>query len=310
MQAAAKGFKGKLVGTPENSEKPETTLKRGFLSTKKRELTILLVGQADVEKTALLNLIANILHARGPMTYRDMHNTLNQAQVGHQTNKTPVYEFRSVNGVRIRLLDVTGLSDICGSEHDENHKASVVRVIRDAVPTIDGVLIIANGSTEHRVATEYSIPIVASIFPHSIADNVAIIFTMVSDPTSFNFQRESLPSPLHKCKIYLLNNPISLVKHYQDLNHKPLVYTGLLSKTSRAVRDAHTNAVEMFSQLFDWLDQCMVQPTSAIVKLYEIVCTIERRIQNALPCSNAISEKKREADKTNMDRLAVKQVKP
>jgi hypothetical protein len=283
----------------------------GFLLTKKLTLTILVVGETGVGKTAFLNLIINILEGQDPATYRDMYSIANEeggSKMGSQTREALVYEFSSLNGVRVRFVDTPGLADTRGMLHDEQHKASIARTIQNSVPMIDGVLILANGTTERlQVATDYAVTTLASIFPRSIAENIAIIFTNVSNPMSFNFQIESLPISLRNSKLYLLDNPIALMKRYHELERRPLNGVALptLLKT---VDDAHGNAVKMLFEFFGWLDQCRVQPTTAILELYNSACDIERRIQNALARVNVLSEKKRDVVAISLDRSRMKQV--
>lgn len=258
------------------------------------------MGETGVGKTVLLDLFANVLGGLGPTMYRAAHNIANEAggsKIGSQTNEALLYEFESLNGVKIRLLDTPGLADTRGIEHDEKHKASIARVIRDIIPSIDGVLIVANGTTERlQVATDYAVTTLASIFPRSIADNIAIMFTMVANPMSFNFQLESLPDSLRKSETYTLDNPIALMKRYKEFEQKP-AYHKQLPKLKKMVMDAHNAAEETFEEFFDWLDKRTVQPTSAIVELYDRVCTIDHWIQNALARINNVSEKKRDVEK-------------
>jgi GTPase SAR1 family protein len=274
-------------------------LSKGILLTTKQTLTILLVGETGVGKTALLDLVANLLGGLEPTTYRSTHNAANEAggsKVGSQTNEALLYELTSLNGIKVRVLDTPGLADMRGMEHDEKHKASIACVIRDTIPSIDGILILANGTTERlQAATDYAITTLASIFPRSIADNIAIVFTMVANPMSFNFQLESLPESLGKSEQYTLDNPIALMKRYREFEQKP-AHGKQLPRLLKMVKDAHNEAVDIFADFFDWLDKRTVQPTAAIVELYDKVCTIERSIQNALARMSIISEKKRDVE--------------
>jgi GTPase SAR1 family protein len=275
-------------------------LAKGILLTKKRTLTILLVGETGVGKTALLDLIANLLNGLEPTTYRVLHNAANEAggsKGGSQTREALLYEFKSLNGVTVRLLDTPGLADTRGIERDEKHKASIARVIRDLIPSIDGVLIVTNGTNERlQAATDYAITTLASIFPRSIAKNIAIIFTMIANPMSFNFQLESLPQSLRNSELHTLDNPIALMKRYREFENKP-THHKQLPKLLKMVEDAHNEAVDTFADFFDWLDTCAVQPTAAIVDLYNRVCTIDRNIQNALARMAAIAQKKTDVQK-------------
>src|SRR5262245_48808007 len=153
-----------------------------------------------------LNLIANIFDGRGPTNYQLMHDVSNEgggSKNQSQTKKAVMYEFRSMNGVKIRVLDTPGLADTRGMGHDKEHMADIADVIRNTIPKIDGVVILANGTIQRlQVATDYAITTLASIFPRSIADNVTIVLTNVSNPLSFNFETDSLPNPLRNSKLH------------------------------------------------------------------------------------------------------------
>jgi predicted GTPase len=197
-------------------------LRQGNLVTKK-ELTILLVGETGVGKTTFFTMVTNILEGRDPSNYRVAHNLSNEiggSKEGSQTNTARLYEFTSVNGVKDRLLDTPGFADTCGIEYDRRHKASIAKAIRDAIPSIDEVLFMANGTTERlQLATDYAIATLSSIFPHSIASNISFLFTMISNPMAFNFRIESLPDCLQGAEMFNLDNPIALRRKY-EVNRK------------------------------------------------------------------------------------------
>jgi len=266
----------------------------------KSTMTFMLVGETGAGKTALVDLITNILRGIGPTDYQTMHSIANEAgglKVGSQTNEPLLYEFTSLNGIIIRLFDTPGLADNRGMEYDEEHKARIARVIGDTIPAIDGILIVANGTTERlQAATDYAITTLASMFPRSIADNIAILFTMVSHPMSCNFQLESLPQSLRNSEQYTVDNPISLMKRYKELEQQPHYRHLQAPRLLKVINDAHNSAVDTLADFFDWLDKRTVQRTAAIVELHDTVCTIERNIHNVLVRMNMISIKKRDIE--------------
>ena len=274
-------------------------LKDGCLVTKKKELTVLLVGETGVGKTAFLSLVSNILEGRDPSNYRttyDLANETGGSKQGSQTGSARLYEFASLNGVKVRLLDTPGLADTRGVEYDTKHKASIAETIRDVIPVIDGVLIIANGTTERlQIATDYAITTLSSIFPRSIASNIGFLFTMISNVMAFNFQMESLPDCLQEAETFNLDNPIALRRKYEEIREKPK-YVKQAKAMEKMVDEAHNTAVEILAEFFDWLDKREIQPTTAIVDLYQSVCEIERKIQNALARMNNMAEKRRDLE--------------
>jgi hypothetical protein len=270
---------------------------------------ILLVGQTGVGKTMFLNLIANILDGRGPRDYQAMHDASNEdggSRDQSQTKEAFVYEFRSLNGVKIRVLDTPGLADTHGMGRDEKHMASITRVIENTIPVIDGVVILANGTVERlHAATDYAITTLGFILPTSIADNIVFVFTMVDNPLRLNFRLESLPDSLQRPKLYLLDNPIALTRRYEE---REQLFPDQLSNMPTTIGDAHANAVGMLSEFFDWLDQCTVRHTSAIVELYNKICTVDRHIQDAIACTSSVSAKKQDIVRINADILRANQV--
>jgi Predicted GTPase len=253
--------------------------------SKKKQLTILLVGETGVGKTALLDLIGNTLQGVGPETYQETHFPSNEAggsKGASQTKDAMVYEFQSLNGIRIRVLDTPGLADTRGLAYDDEHKSSIVQAIRDKIQTIDGVLIVANGTIERLpVATDYALTTLASIFPRSVVDNVAFIFTMVSNPLGFNFKLDSLPEHLKKAKYYLLENPIVQYKRLRLQATLPQSAMNL-NKTRQTIDKNYLTSMAMLVKLFGWLDQREPRQTTAIVELYEASCNIDRRIQTVV----------------------------
>ena len=83
------------------------SLKQGVIKTRadpaKASYTILLVGEAGVGKSSLLELIANILHGNDVDHYDfytlDHSNEQSGTNNQSQTNSARLYEFTSKNGV-------------------------------------------------------------------------------------------------------------------------------------------------------------------------------------------------------------------
>ena len=213
-----------------------------------------------------------------------------------QTNEAKVYEFTSVNGVRITILDTPGLADTRGFAQDELHKASIASAIKENISTVNAVIILANGTVPRLgVATDYALSTLSSIFPRTLADNIGILFTNVSSPLSWNFDQESLPDVLrgHDDNQWLLDNPLAMWNKYLQIKAQPYVSRKVLSGLSNAVKEGHQRALEEICTIFDWLDGLKSQPTNDIMNLYEQSQQINRDIENAMSRATQISDKKK-----------------
>lgn len=233
-----------------------------------------------------------------PEQFVDFHDESIEAGGGakhSQTNKAKVYEFTSLNGVRITILDTPGLADTRGLAQDELHKASIASAIKEHISTVNAVIILANGTVPRLgVATDYALSTLSSIFPRTLADNIGILFTNVSSPLSWNFDQNSLPDVLrgHDDNQWLIDNPLAMWNKYLQIKAQPNISRKVLSGLLGAVKDGHQKALEEISSIFDWLDGLKPQPTNEIMNLYEQSQQINRDIENAMSRATQISDKK------------------
>ncbi|KAF7439905.1 hypothetical protein PC9H_000242 [Pleurotus ostreatus] len=168
-------------------------------------MSILLIGETGVGKAAFLDLLANI------------GDEVGGSVAGSQTKKPILYQIASANGCQVRILDTPGLANVRGYEWDSKHKASIAEAIRRETETIDSVIILANGTQERLgIATQYALTVIAPMFPHSIIDNIAFVFTMVSNPFQFNFQRSVFQPELRDAKIWAIENPLAQWFKFKD----------------------------------------------------------------------------------------------
>ena len=212
-----------------------------------------------------------------------------------QTNKAKVYEFTSLNGVRITILDTPGLADTRGLAQDELHKASIASAIKENISAVNAVIILANGTVPRLgVATDYALSTLSSIFPRTLADNIGILFTNVSSPLSWNFDQNSLPDVLrgHDDNQWLMDNPLAMWNKYLQIKAQPNISRKVLSGLLGAVKEGHQKALQEIGSIFDWLDGLKPQPTNEIMNLYEQSQQINRDIENAMSRATQISDKK------------------
>ena len=105
---------------------------------------------------------------------------------------------------------------------------------------------------------------------------------------------------LREVPIFALDNPVGLQKKYLalkgDSNKK-----NLRTRMREAVLAGEQKALEMMVRLFDWLDRLKSQPTTGIVRLYEISQNIEAMITNTLAQIEQAAEKTAEINRLMLD---------
>ena len=98
----------------------------------------------------------------------------------------------------------------------------------------------------------------SALLPKALVNNIAFMFTRVSNSHFPGFLRSKVPRALESGPIFLLDNPIaSSNKFGSDLSR-------------RSEREAfEQRALGVLVKLFDWLDSLEPQPATEVVCLYE-----------------------------------------
>jgi hypothetical protein len=128
--------------------------------------------------------------------------------------------------------------------------------------------------------SQRSLSALSAIFPKTLANNIAFLFTNVSTPLSFNLSKGALPEVFKDAPHFFINNPIALQKKYLGL--KGGISKKEVKEMQKFVKRAEENALEMLVGLVDWLDGLEPQPTTEIITLYEKSQAIESMITNTL----------------------------
>ncbi|KAG8730999.1 hypothetical protein FRC11_005388 [Ceratobasidium sp. 423] len=230
-----------------------------------------------------MSLLFNLLQGNGPFELKDQHS--DDVQFGSdrsqsQTTEAKLYSLVTSEGVKVQVLDTPGLADTRGIEEDKKHKKRIYHAIQELITVIDGVMIIANGRVERlTVATDYTLNILATLFPRSIVDNIGIIFTNTdASEAGLNFQMQSLPPELRRVDYWCLDNPLSLYKNYQALKAKNEFGPRQESRLKRTLNYSYEDTVETLDCWLGWLDDRKAVPTSASNDLYQKSSHIESRL--------------------------------
>ena len=179
---------------------------------------------------------------------------------------------------------MAGTRDI---EQDELHKKSIITNIEQHIDSVNAVLILADGIVSRvTVEVDYIFKALSAIFPKTLVNNIAFMFTSVRDPRSWRFSQEMLPEALKNAPLFLLDNPLALQNRFKDDPTK-----------KGMVRTCEQRALEMLVTLFDWLDGLEPQPAAEIVSLYEKYENIEAKTITALAQADQAVAMKAEIDK-------------
>ena len=148
------------------------------------------------------------------------------------------------------------------------HKKSIVTQIKKHIDSLTAILVLVNGTLPCvTVGTDYVLSMLSAIFPNTVTNNVAFLYTNVLDPGYLNFPQCTLPGFLKDAPHFTLNNPIALQKKRLELNNKD----GPTMKMSRGdshvtVKTSEQNALEMLVDFFDRLDSLKPQPMVLLIK--------------------------------------------
>ena len=189
------------------------------------------------------------------------------------------------------------MADTRGFQQDELHKESIATHIQEHIATINAVLVLASGSVSRiTVGTDYALSVLSALFPKTLANNIAFLFTNSPTCLSFNFCKDAIPEILKDAPWFLLDNPIALQKNFLELKNDPIRKRGLM-ELREMVKHSEQKGLEILVELLGWLDSREPQPTTEIVSLYERSQAIETKITNALAQMDQAASKVAEISK-------------
>lgn len=169
--------------------------------------------------------------------------------------------------------------------------------IKDHIDSLTAVLVLADGTVPRvTVGTDYALSTLSSVFPQTLVNNIAFMFTNVLSPLHWNFSEETLPINLRNAPHFLLNNPIALQgKYFKRMNDQ--IMKKRRTEFHRAAKAAEPEALGALVSLFDWLDGLEPQSTKEITSLYEMSQAIDTGITNILAQTDQAVTQKAEIDK-------------
>jgi len=241
---------------PDSRGKISTTndvesLRNGIIRTsrsnaKKALYTIVLVGESGVGKSSVVDFIGNVL-AGNDLDHYILDHTNRQGGSANQipTSEARLYEFTSINGIVVRILDMPGLVDTRDPHQAELHKKSIATEIQKHVDHVTAVLVIANGTVPRGTGgLRSALSTLFTIFPQTLVNNISFMFTNVASPLSWNVCQDTIPEVLKGAPQFQIDNPVALQEKYFKLKDRPNM-KNIRSTMYKEVKDGEQNALEM-----------------------------------------------------------------
>ncbi|KAJ3770176.1 hypothetical protein FB446DRAFT_178556 [Lentinula raphanica] len=267
---------------------PTTTIQPPWA---KRHINLILIGDVDSGKTAMLDLLANVCAGVPLEDFKPVHKAANErdsSQPGSNTNVPEFYTISCANGNEVNILDTPGLGDLRGIEIDAEHRDAIVKAMIRHFETVDAIIILTNGALYRlSLGVKFVLNTLSSIFPHSIVNNVAFVLTMVSDPTMIGFKRSYLPIELKDAKVWDINNPFAQWTRYQKkLAENPRALPeDLLEEINDSIHRDYSKTLTTLSEVFQFLDKCEVQSMESAYSFKEKP-DVEAAIPNVIAGTN------------------------
>ncbi len=174
------------------------------------------------------------------------------------------------------------MADTRGIHQDELHKKSIANEIQQHIDSVNAIIIFANGAVPRiTIGMDYALSSLSSLFPKTLAKNIAFLFSNSPTYLSLNFSQDAIPDILKDAPQFLLDNPVALQRkflEFKDGSNKKKIR----KEMRREVMSAERKGLEVLVDLFDWLHGLEPQPTTEIVALYEKSHAIESKIVNTL----------------------------
>jgi len=188
-----------------------------------------------------------------------------------------------ITSFKVRFLDTPGFADTRDIQQGELHKKKFAAQIKEHIDSITAVFVLANGTVPRGTGgLHYALSTLSAIFPDTLAQNIAFVFTNVANPLSWNISEDTLPKDFKDAPQFKIDNPVALQKKYLKLKHDPKLKNVDIAKMREEVKAGEQEALETLVDLFDWLGGRERQPMTGVVSLYQTSQNVKAKIIGAL----------------------------
>ena len=171
------------------------------------------------------------------------------------------------------------MADTRGIEQDELHKKIIATQIEKHIDSVCAVLVLVKVTTIGITkGMDYALSTLSAIFPKTLANNIAVMFTNTQGSACWNLSKDAIPVGIKDAPQFLLGDPIELLRWIRTFNRQDPVTT----EVHKFVQAGEQMALEGLVELFDWLGGLEPQLATEIVSLYEKYQSIEAKTTSIL----------------------------
>lgn len=247
-----------------------------------------MLGQTGSGKTSFLNLLCNlqIVQAygyKGSMDrfreFQDM--SLENAQATACQSKTSgatSYDI-TYGGLQIQLVDTPGFADTRGPDEDKRHVQRIIERLA-AIDSVNGILLVINGREARLgVGLKYVLGQVTALLPHTVLQQVLVVYTNTADILDLNFHQDSLKEffgmvPQH---VFNLENPFCRLQKARQLGERLSV-----DQIAKSLETSFIKANEVVQGVVAVIEDMKPVHSIEFVKLHTLQKEIERNMNNIL----------------------------
>ncbi|PVF95055.1 hypothetical protein CPB86DRAFT_817516 [Serendipita vermifera] len=246
--------------------------KRQMDRKKKKDLKIVLIGERGVGKTTFVEYLDQMCINR-----KWSHDKVRQERTQGLPGGMTYYSLEDINdrSRTIRLLEITLPEVLSNDAFSSDEQKAISREIKNGLLDVDAILMVVNG-THIRPSTAYNqaLQSVSAILPASFSQNIGFLLTNC-DISTANFDMNELPEEHQDAFSCHLQNPIPLLRKYEEAEKKKNIRGCKLKLLQRNAAKAFLDSLDIVDDLFDWLDSRTRQSGKTIVDLCDILDTLK-----------------------------------
>uniref|UniRef100_A0A8C2FPG9 AIG1-type G domain-containing protein n=1 Tax=Cyprinus carpio TaxID=7962 RepID=A0A8C2FPG9_CYPCA len=224
----------KLRTDSRDPSEPYIKVTYGERDTEKPHKTILLVGEAGIGKTKLINVMINYMlgvKREDKVWFEITDDQSDRTSVHSQTSSITVYEFYlQESPIHLTIIDTPGYGDTRRIEKDKEIAESLLYLCKEVILEIHAVCLVIK-ATQTRISDRqiYIFDAVQSLFGRDIADNIILLLTHSRGAVPKNILTAVKEAKI-KCAVKEQNQPVYFL--FDNCQSEPAAETNEMLKQS------------------------------------------------------------------------------
>jgi hypothetical protein len=248
----------------------------------KADITILLAGHDQSEKSSFIKLLKSLSQGKGPFDLETYDSTIPPTgrNSSASSNLAEAHIIPSSNECPIKIINFPPFTGSSGIIQAHEAQACLKHAISNSVLSLDALIILIDGTLERpNPEVEYMLEALAIILPRSILDNTAFVFTNC-EPLTQRLKIDNLPSVWSRPFNCTLDNPITCLESYRSLG---LGLSGRQkTRQEQKIEDRYNEAISTIHELFSWVDEWATHSTTEILQLACLSGDLEAHFESLL----------------------------